>query len=271
MEDNQIQELWNEYKNLLLSTKRENIEKLVQWLDESDFKFAPASTQYHNAFKGGLLQHSINVYNAMHDFGHWLEFLDIPEESVIITALLHDICKVYCYEVSMRNTKNEQGQWVQVPFYTWNEQEPLGHGAKSVMLINEYGVQLTKTERAMIVNHMGFTSNDDERRVSKLFRICPQSIVLHCADLEATMMIESYDGPQRFIDKMVGKNLTESLKMLKEKQQKTININGTEYKLAPEDAVVDNKEIIEMMVNQDGTNKIKTVKVYSPYADGLPF
>ena len=115
MEDNQIQELWNEYKNLLLSTKRENIEKLVQWLDESDFKFAPASTQYHNAFKGGLLQHSINVYNAMHDFGHWLEFLDIPEESVIITALLHDICKVYCYEVSMRNTKNEQGQWVQVP------------------------------------------------------------------------------------------------------------------------------------------------------------
>ena len=207
----------------------------------------------------------------MHDFGHWLEFLDIPEESVIITALLHDICKVYCYEVSMRNTKNEQGQWVQVPFYTWNEQEPLGHGAKSVMLINEYGVQLTKTERAMIVNHMGFTSNDDERRVSKLFRICPQSIVLHCADLEATMMIESYDGPQRFIDKMVGKNLTESLKMLKEKQQKTININGTEYKLAPEDAVVDNKEIIEMMVNQDGTNKIKTVKVYSPYGDGLPF
>ena len=133
------------------------------------------------------------------------------------------------------------------------------------MLINEYGVQLTKTERAMIVNHMGFTSNDDERRVSKLFRICPQSIVLHCADLEATMMIESYDGPQRFIDKMVGKNLTESLKMLKEKQQETININGMEYKVAPEDAIVDDKEIIEIPF--DGKN----IKVYSPYQDGLPF
>lgn len=265
MKDEEIQKLWEYFVALLQSTKRQGIEQLIHWLDESDFKFAPASTQYHSAYRGGLMQHSINVYNAMHDFEPWLEFLDIPEESVIITALLHDICKVYCYDVSSKNVKDEQGQWVTVPFYVWNEREPLGHGAKSVMLINEYGVQLTKTERAMIVNHMGFTSNDDERRVSKLFRICPQSIVLHCADLEATMMMESYDGPQRFIDKMVGKNLTESLRMLKEQKPETIDINGVEYKVAPENAIVDDKEIIEVLYNG---NK---VKVYSPYKDGLPF
>ena len=263
MEDNQIQEQWNKYKDLLLSTKRPNIEKLIQWLDESDFKYAPASTQYHNSFRGGLLQHSLNVYYAMYDFQTWLDFFEIPKESIIITALLHDICKVYCYEVSTRNVKNEQGQWVTVPYYSWNEQEPLGHGAKSVMLINEYDVKLTKTERAMIVNHMGFSSNDDERRVSKLFRICPQSIVLHCADLEATMILESYDGPKRYIDKVTGKNITESLEL--NNKGRTINVMGQEYKLAPENSIVDEKNIIE--ISHEGKN----IKVYSPYGDGLPF
>jgi hypothetical protein len=266
MEDNQIQELWNEYKELLLSTKRPNIENLIKWLDESDFKVAPASTQYHNNFKGGLLQHSLNVYYAAKDdFKHWIDFFELSEESIVITSLLHDICKVNCYDVSMRNTKNENGQWIQVPFYLWNEQEPLGHGTKSVMLINEYGVQLTKVERAMIVNHMGFTSNDDERRVSKLFRICPQSLILHCADLEATMILESYDGPQRYIDKLTGHSLAESMNKQKETTPASITILGTEYKLAPANAVVDDEKIIE--VDYCGSK----VKVYSPFGDGLPF
>lgn len=264
MEDNQIQEQWNLYKELLLSTHRENIENLIKWLDESDFKYAPASTQYHNSFRGGLLQHSLNVYNAMYDFKHWLDFFEISDDTIKITALLHDICKVYCYDVSTRNTKVD-GNWVTVPYYVWNEQEPLGHGAKSVMLINEYGVQLSKVERAMIVNHMGFTSNDDERRVSKLFRICPQSIVLHCADLEATMIMESFDGPQRYIDKLKGKNIIESLSIINNSEKQTVNILGTEYKLAPQTAIVDDKTIIEIPFEG------KKIKVYSPYGDGLPF
>lgn len=265
MNDTEIQNLWNQYKELLLSTKRPNIENLIKWLDENDFKTAPASTQYHNSFRGGLLQHSLNVYNAMQDFKHWIDFFELSEDSVIVTSLLHDICKVNCYDVAIRNTKNEEGQWIQVPYFTWNEQEPLGHGAKSVMLINEYGVTLSKVERAMIVNHMGFTSSDDERRVSKLFRICPQSLILHCADLEATMILESFDGPERFIQKLKGKNITESLTVSQTTQSETINILGTEYKLAPQNSIVDDEKIIE--VPFEG----KKVKVYSPFGDGLPF
>ena len=266
MEENQIQELWNTYKELLLSTKRLNIENLIQWLDESDFKYAPASTQYHNSFRGGLLQHSLNVYYATKDFQHWIDFFEIPEESIIITALLHDICKVNCYQVSSRNTKNEEGQWITVPFYTWDEQLPYGHGEKSVILLLQMGIPLDNVEIAMIRNHMGFTTTgDDERRVSKLFRICPQSLLLHLADIEATMMIESYDGPKRFRDKLIGKNIIESLKMVSEESSQTINILGTEYKVAPQNAIVDDNKIIE--IPYEG----KKIKVYSPYGDGLPF
>ena len=61
MEDKQIFDMWETYKTLLRSTKREGIEDLIDWLDKSDFKFAPASTKYHNAKRGGLLEHSLNV------------------------------------------------------------------------------------------------------------------------------------------------------------------------------------------------------------------
>ena len=67
MEDKEIFEKWEQFKDLLKSTNREGIENVIKWLDETDFKFAPASTQYHSSEKGGLLKHSLNVYYHMYD------------------------------------------------------------------------------------------------------------------------------------------------------------------------------------------------------------
>ena len=263
MNDAQIQELWEEFKSLLLSTKRPNIESFIDWLDSTDFKYAPASTQYHNSFIGGLLKHSLNVYYAMQDFANWIAFMDIPQDTIIITSLLHDICKIDSYVGSTKNVKDETGQWVTVPYFQYNEILPWGHGEKSVILIMQHGLQLSNVEISMIRNHMGFTANDDERRVSKLFRICPQSVVLYCADLEATVMLESYDGPKRFIEKLTGKNITESL--INASKPKTIVIDNMEYELAKDDEVVDDINVIELLHNG------QKVKVYAPYSDGLPF
>ena len=133
------------------------------------------------------------------------------------------------------------------------------------MLINEYGVELTKVERVMILNHMGFAADDlDSRRVGKLFRLCPQSLILHNADLEATMVLESYDGPERYINKISDKNITDSLKNEK-KEKEYIEIDGIKYKLAKNDDIIDGNKIIELKYNDE------LVKVYSPYGDGLPF
>lgn len=266
MDDNQIQELWQEYKNLLLSTKRPNIENLIKWLEDTDFRVAPASTQYHNSFRGGLLQHSLNVYYVMkQDFKHLIEFYEIPEDTVILTSLLHDICKVQCYEISSRNVKNADGQWVTVPYFSWNEQLPWGHGAKSVILAQFYGVHLDNVEISMIINHMGFTGSEDDRRVSSLFDLCPQSLVLYYADLTATKAVENCKGPQRFMDKMKGRTISDSLSKINSPIGDIINIGGTEYKVAPENSIVDDKTIIE--IPYEG----KKIKVYSPYSDGLPF
>ena len=265
MREDEIQSLWQEFVKLLRSTKRENIENLISWLDTTDFKYAPASTQYHGAFKGGLLQHSLNVYHCMTDFKIWIDFMEIPQDTLIITALLHDICKIDCYVESTRNVKDETGKWVTVPFYQYDELLPWGHGQKSVILILQHGVYLNNTEISMIVNHMGYTENDDPRRVGKLFRVCPQSNLLHQADIEATTMFESYDGPQRFIDKIKsgGRNLTEC--MLMSTKPQIIKIDNMEYELADINEPVDDKKVI--LLNYNG----KQVKVYAPYSDGLPF
>ena len=50
---------------LLRSTKREGIEKLIDFLEKTDFFTAPASTRFHSSYEGGLLQHSLNVYDCL--------------------------------------------------------------------------------------------------------------------------------------------------------------------------------------------------------------
>lgn len=262
MNDEQIKTNWETFVGLLRSTKRDGIEDLISWLAKSDFKVAPASTKYHNDFRGGLLAHSLNVYYIMYDFINYITFFNIPSESVILTSLLHDICKVYFYKTEMRNAKNEQtGQWEKVPYYTVKDRFPVGHGEKSIIIIQKY-IKLSGVEVAMIRNHMGFC-RDNEMDVSNLFSMYPESLLLHFADQIATYVPESKDLDGTLKQMLVGRNISESLDLLNKRQ--TINIDGSEYKLALPNATVDNVKIIEL------DNNGEKVKVYSPHSDGLPF
>lgn len=86
----------------------------------------------------------------------WADTMQNTEdESLILVALLHDLCKTYYYSTEMRNKKDENGKWIQVPFYTVNDKVPYGHGEKSVMMIEEY-IKLKPVERYAIRWHMGF-------------------------------------------------------------------------------------------------------------------
>ena len=268
MEDKEIFEKWEQFKDLLKSTNREGIENVIKWLDETDFKFAPASTQYHSSEKGGLLKNSLNVYYHMYDFDNLIKFFDLPEDSIILTALLHDVCKVQTYETSYRNTKNEEGQWIKVPYYTVNDLMPYGHGEKSVILLLMQGLKLNHIECMMIRNHMGaFRDNQYLNDISHRFSKCPQSLILHYADMLSTYTTESSDLQNRFKEKLLGKNITECLKELN--KPKIIKLDNIEYEIAPEDSIVDNQKIIELSYLDKGITK--KIKVFAPHKDGLPF
>ena len=175
------------FLELLRQVKREGIEELIKFLEKSDFFKAPASTRFHGSFEGGLAEHSYKVYEILkHKVETNIEKIDIPEETIIIVALLHDICKANFYKVDYRNAKNELGVWEKVPYYTVDDQIPYGHGEKSVMMITEY-IKLTPEEKYSIRWHMGYTEPKElYNTIGAAYKKYPLALLMHEADLEAT-------------------------------------------------------------------------------------
>lgn len=176
--------------------KREGADKLLEYLTSpaSDFFTAPASTRFHNAYEGGLLEHSLNVYDCLHSYltseraasGFGLSY---SEESIAIVSLLHDLCKVNVYKAGTRNVKDEHGVWQKVPSYDYRDELPYGHGEKSVYIISGY-MKLTREEAFAIRYHMGFSNEDDVRNVGATFETFPLALAVSIADTEATYFVE---------------------------------------------------------------------------------
>lgn len=175
--------------------KREGADRLLEFLEKSDFFTAPASTRFHGAYEGGLLQHSLNVYECLVDFLARPRVkerykLNPTAETTAITALLHDVCKVNFYTVQMRNSKNDKtGQWEKIPFYTIDDKLPYGHGEKSVYMVSGF-MRLSREEAMAIRWHMGFSGIEDKNTIGKALEMFPLAFALSVADMEASYFLE---------------------------------------------------------------------------------
>ena len=176
--------------------QRRGADRLLEWLDSdaTDFFTAPSSTRFHGAYEGGLVEHSLNVYECLKDYLNRprtkeLYGMDYTPETIAVTALLHDICKVGFYAVDYRNAKNEQGVWEKVPYYTVRDTLPYGHGEKSVYMIQSF-MRLTRDEAFAIRYHMGFSGNEDKNSVGRALEMFPLALAVNVADMEATYYLE---------------------------------------------------------------------------------
>ncbi len=181
----------DEFLKLLKSVDRDGMDDLIAFIEKSDFFKAPASTRFHGNYEGGLLEHSMKVYEILKDkVQKSVLEIKVPEESLIIIALLHDICKVNYYKVDYRNAKNEFGEWEKVPYYTVEDTIPYGHGEKSVMMLTEY-IKLTVDEKYAIRWHMGFTEPKElYGTISSAYKKYPIALLMHEADLESTYFFD---------------------------------------------------------------------------------
>lgn len=175
---------------------REGADKLLEFLEKSDFFTAPASTRYHGACEGGLLAHSLNVYDCLCDIVNRPRFRDLyqitfSEETLAIAGLFHDICKVNFYKTSFRNVKDETGRWTSVPYYTIEDNLPYGHGEKSVYILSGF-LRLTRDEAFAIRYHMGFSGEEDKLNVGRALGMFPLAYAVCCADMEAAFIMEGY-------------------------------------------------------------------------------
>ncbi len=206
------------FEGLMSTITRDGVKELMDYIkNKTDFYTAPASTQFHLACDGGLLQHSLNVYDclvAKKESPIWKRIIEeIPEESLIIMALLHDLCKVNFYVKGTKNQKtydqekvaaaenwqvkhDDKGDfiWETVLRYEINDTMPLGHGEKSVMLINCF-MKLKTPEIFAIRWHMGFSEEKSQyKAVGDAMEKYPIVLALHEADLEASKLLEDVAG-----------------------------------------------------------------------------
>ena len=192
----------NRIIELLRATERDRVDRVIDYLvNKSDYFTAPASTAFHGNYSGGLVEHSLNVYNvamrvkaAMVDMKP--ELADrIPDESIAIVALLHDLCKTNVYKVERKNRK-VNGRWEEYDGYGVDYSKfPLGHGEKSVIMLLTLGFPLTRDEMLAIRWHMAawelaFQSSEAKSNLNVAKEQCPLLAVLQAADGLASALLE---------------------------------------------------------------------------------
>ena len=200
---------------------RDGIKDLMEYIRKSDFYSAPASTRFHLACPGGLLQHSLNVYDcliAKRSSPLWSKYLNsISEESLILISLLHDLCKANLYTIGFKNQKTYDVEkvgaanssqvkhdslgdfvWETVPKYETNDRCPLGHGEKSLALSQHY-IKLKAEEIFAIRWHMGFSEEKSQyNSIGEAMERWPIVLAIHEADLEASKLLEDIEGNKDF-------------------------------------------------------------------------
>lgn len=149
-----------EFIKLIQELNRDNTDKLLTTIKKLGFFEAPASANHHLNKFGGLVEHSISVYNCALHLKVMIQSIDpfwkTPEDdSIRVAALLHDVCKADMYYTTVKRQRMQDGTWKDVPTYGVDySQLPLGHGEKSISIILQCGYPLTREEMLAIRWHM---------------------------------------------------------------------------------------------------------------------
>lgn len=187
---------------LLNGTGRRGMDRVTDYLEKGGFFEAPASINRHLSQEGGLAEHSLNVYRMAMMLREQMIAAKpeteegLPEDSIVITALLHDICKANIYRKAKRWRKDEQNRWEQYDTYEADYSRfPAGHGEKSVIMLLRLGLELTNDEILAIRWHMGawnlpFQSFEDKCNISEAGNR-PLTTVIQAADLLASHILEA--------------------------------------------------------------------------------
>ncbi len=197
-----IKEKRERFCSLLRQTERENVEYVIEDLESFGFFEAPASARNHFNHPGGLLEHSLNVYDMAMTLREGIIKLrpemekQLPVNSVILATLLHDTCKSNIYRRVIRKRKNEIGIWEEVEEYEVDYSGlPIGHGEKSVVMLLRMGLDLEDEEILAIRWHMGAWDVDrhsieEEKSYREAQRQSPLVALVHSADTLAAQILE---------------------------------------------------------------------------------
>lgn len=191
-----------QFKSLLRSTQRQGVENVISKLDSLGFFSAPASATHHMNVPGGLVQHSLNVYEISKRIKPLVSEMNpacelyFDDNSIIIASLLHDVCKAEIYKPAIKKRKSPQGYWQDYNGYDIDQSTfPMGHGEKSVIQLLKWGLDMKEEEMLAIRWHMmawdlPFQSYEAKECLSKALEKSPLVKLIQSADGIATNIIE---------------------------------------------------------------------------------
>ena len=185
--------------------KRDGLDRMLDYLNKTDFYEAPSSSNFHLNEDGGLCLHSMNVfetacqiYNSIAkpniESGNSPFTKGVSIESIAIATLFHGLCKVKFYQKKERWKKDANGRWMSYPGYEIKDDFPFGHGEKSCLMLSWY-MRLTPEEMLAIRWHMGMFDigeNGSSQR-SAFYNATEKSplvSIVHSADFLTSKLIE---------------------------------------------------------------------------------
>lgn len=178
------------FEEVLLSTKRSGIEELLKWLEASGFYKVPASTRYHLAEEGGLVKHSLNVYEQADKLSKALlseEEQDLYKESIIICSLLHDIGKHQYYNKEYyQENRLKSGKLGKTPYKKNQRLINVPHEISAIQIISQF-IELTEEETWAILQHNGMYSDLKYQLQGNETKL---QMIIHWADMWASRIIE---------------------------------------------------------------------------------
>ena len=186
-----IENTKQEFLEFLDKVKREGIEDLKEYLINSSFFTCPASQYYHANYPGGLAWHSLNLTKIALSLNKMYR-TDIPEESIIISGLCHDLCKIDNYKLETKWKKDENGRWVSYKTYGNNNLPQCQHGSQSALIAARY-IRLKEIEEQAICWHMGAFNQSVQENKAMGNAICKNHLILliQQADMASSTIFEN--------------------------------------------------------------------------------
>lgn len=171
----------------LIKTKRDNIKELIECMEDGGFYESPCSGAHHLAELGGLLEHSLNVLTLARDLARAWEST-IPDESITISALLHDLGKMGDHGKPnyAENYLKDGSRSSAKPYITNTDLVYIPHEVRSVMIAERY-IRLSEEEERAILWHNGLYGqfrNDITGKETELY------MIIHFADMWASRITE---------------------------------------------------------------------------------
>lgn len=191
----------NTVQTLLSGTGRNGVDNVISFLETSDYFTAPSSMKYHSNYDGGLVDHSLLVLSTGYRLLEMMKVMNpdigtrVAADSLILTTLLHDTCKCSFYKAADKWRKDSSGRWESYKGYEIDDRFPIGHGEKSVIMLQKFGLDLNAEEMLAIRWHMGTwdgsSMNDSKTAYLHSIDMSPLLVVVQTADSVSSLTMEN--------------------------------------------------------------------------------